>query len=173
MDESRLDAYRSWTKVDWMNPGLDENSVGRKQVGRKLVGRKWIGRKVGLPSVAFVSFFKTSTRVYLNYRIFLVIVPQNQFLDLQLSSEKKKVTKCFLSHDIWFLKQKISLEFFFAILRIRHDWYWNIMHRHRGFLDIKIQQMWIFTKFYFFSNLTTLATRKAVVQQWSLFTTLL
>ena len=35
LDETRLDEYRSWTKVDWTNPGLDENRVGRKQVGRK------------------------------------------------------------------------------------------------------------------------------------------
>ena len=30
-----MDEYRSWMKVDWTNPGLDKNSVGRKQVGRK------------------------------------------------------------------------------------------------------------------------------------------
>ena len=45
----KMDDYRSWTKVDWTNPGMNENSVRRKQVGGKPYGSKWIGRKVGLP----------------------------------------------------------------------------------------------------------------------------
>ena len=44
-----MDDYRSWTKVDWTNPGLDENSVGQNVVRRKPFGPKLIGRKVGLP----------------------------------------------------------------------------------------------------------------------------
>ena len=35
-----MDDYRSSTKVDWTNPGLDENSVGQNVVGRKPFGPK-------------------------------------------------------------------------------------------------------------------------------------
>ena len=35
-----MDDYRSWTKVDWKNPGLDENSVEQNVVGRKPFGPK-------------------------------------------------------------------------------------------------------------------------------------
>ena len=30
-----MDDYRSWTKVDWINPRLVENSVGQNVVRRK------------------------------------------------------------------------------------------------------------------------------------------
>ena len=30
MDENRLDEYRSWTKVNWTNPGLD--ALDRNQI---------------------------------------------------------------------------------------------------------------------------------------------
>ena len=41
-----MDDYRSWTKVDWANPGLDENSFGQNVVGRKPFGPKGIGRNI-------------------------------------------------------------------------------------------------------------------------------
>ena len=44
-----MDDYRSRTKVDWTNPGLDENRVGQNVVERKPFGPELIGRKVGLP----------------------------------------------------------------------------------------------------------------------------
>ena len=40
LDKNRMDDYRSWTKVDCTNPGLDENSVGQNVVGRKAFGPK-------------------------------------------------------------------------------------------------------------------------------------
>ena len=35
-----MDDYKSWTKVDWTNPGLDENSAGQNLVGQKPFGPK-------------------------------------------------------------------------------------------------------------------------------------
>ena len=38
-----MDDYRSLTKVDWTNPGLDENSVGQIQVWTKTVlSKMWL-----------------------------------------------------------------------------------------------------------------------------------
>ena len=93
--ENRMDAYRSWTRIDWKNQGLDENSVGRKPLGPK-----WIGRKVGLPSGICTTSRYTISR---EARTSQHHGPQ---LRATLKSPTHRDNICYITKQLHYLKKK-------------------------------------------------------------------